>query len=175
MFLRLRTAQTRRTPNPEPLLDPLSSVTVDVVTAAADRFSGKEVVSFATGLNLKRLTPSDRLALTRRRRQPPTRFTLSRASKCGLSSLVTALKTDAPTHIHSDVAEAPHARRLAVAPESATATHGMPYTVDLETAKSVERNVRISEGIPATVGPTDGRQKSSHTSPNDWQNARITL
>jgi len=100
---------------------------------------------------------------------------LSRASKRGLSFLVTALETDAPTHIHSDVAEVLHACKPAVVPEPVTATHGMPYSVNLETAKSVGRNIRISEGIPATVGPTDGRQNSSHTNPNDWQNARTNL
>jgi len=100
---------------------------------------------------------------------------LSRASRRGLSIFVTALKTDTPTHIHPDVTEVLHARRPAIALESTTATHGMPYPVNLETAKFVERNIRISESIPATVGPTGGRQNSSHTSPNDWQNARIDL
>ena len=85
------------------------------------------------------------------------------------------LKTDASTHIHSDVAQALHAHRPAVAPESTTATHGISYPVNLETAKFVERNVSISESIPATVDPTDGRQNSSHASSNDWQNARINL
>jgi len=44
-ILRLRTAQTRRAVNLEPLPDHLSSVTVVVVTAAADRFSRKEAAS----------------------------------------------------------------------------------------------------------------------------------
>ena len=51
-ILRLWTAQTRRTVNPEPLPDPLSFVTVVVVAAAtADRFSGTPTelyISFAT-------------------------------------------------------------------------------------------------------------------------------
>ena len=89
--------------------------------------------------------------------------------------MVAALKTDAPTHIHPDAAEVLHAHRPAIAPEATIPTHGMPYAVNLETAKSVERNVRISESISDTIGPTDGRQNSSHTSPNDWQNARIDL
>ena len=35
----------------------------------------------------------------------------------------------------------------------------MPYPVNLETAKSVERNVRVSESIPATVSLINGRVK----------------
>jgi len=106
---------------------------------------------------------------------PSARFMLSRASKRGPSFSATALKTDAPTYIHPDVAEVPHARKPAVAPGLTTATHGMSYPANLETAKSVERNIVISESIPAIVVPTDRRQNSSHTSPNDWQNARIKL
>jgi len=83
--LRLRTAQTRRTVNPGPLPDAVLSVTVVVVTAAADRFSGNEAVLFVT----ERQVDGDRFTLTRRPRSPSARFMLSRASKRGLSSLVT--------------------------------------------------------------------------------------
>jgi len=84
---------------------------------------------------------------------------LSRVSKRGLSSLTTALKTNALVDIHPEVAEALHARKSVVALESTIITHGMPYPVNLETAKSVERNVRVSGSIPATIGLIDGRVK----------------
>jgi len=90
---------------------------------------------------------------------PSARFMFSHVSKRGLSFSATALKISAPIDIHPEVAEVLHARKPAVAPESATVTHGMPYPANLEMAKSVERNVRISESIPTTDGPTDRRQK----------------
>ena len=69
---------------------------------------------------------------------------LSRTSKCRLSSLATILNADALIDIHPEVAEVLHARKLVVALESTIITHGVPYPVSLDTAKSVERNVRIS-------------------------------
>ena len=90
-ILRRRTAQTRRTVNPEPSPDAVSSVTV-VVVAAADRFSGNEAVSSTAGCRAERLTASDRFTLTHRPRQPSARFMFSRASKRGLSSLAATLK-----------------------------------------------------------------------------------
>ena len=84
---------------------------------------------------------------------------LSRASKRGLSSLATALKSNALIGIHPEVAEALHARKPVVALESTIITHGMPYPTNLETARSVERKVRTSGSIPATIGLIDGRIK----------------
>lgn len=84
---------------------------------------------------------------------------LSRASKRALSSLATTLKTNALIDIHPEVAEALYARKPVVALESTIITHGMPYPVNLETARSVERNVRTSGSIPATIGIIDGRVK----------------
>jgi len=37
--------------------------------------------------------------------------------------------------------------------------HYMPYPVNMETAKSVERNVRVSESMPTIVGLIYGRVK----------------
>ena len=82
-----------------------------------------------------------------------------RASKRGLSSLATALKNNALVDIHPEVAEALHARKPVVALESTIITHGMPYPVNLETARSVERNVRASRSVPATIGLIEGRVK----------------
>ena len=84
---------------------------------------------------------------------------LTRASKRGFSSLATALKSNALIDIHLEVAEALNARKPVVALESTIITHGMPYPVNLETARSVERNVRTSGSIPATIGLIDGRVK----------------
>jgi len=50
------------------------------------------------------------------------------APKRGLSFLAAALKTKAPMDIHSDIAEALHALKPAVAPESITTTHDMRPT-----------------------------------------------
>ena len=84
---------------------------------------------------------------------------LSRVSKRGLSSLATTLKTNVLIDIHFEVAEALHARKPVVALESTIITHGMPDPVNLETARSVEQNIRISGSIPATIGLIDGRVK----------------
>jgi pseudouridylate synthase / pseudouridine kinase len=84
---------------------------------------------------------------------------LSRASRRGLSSLTTALKNNTLIDIHPEVAEALRSRKPVVALESTIITHGMPYPVNLETAKSVERNVRASGSVPATIGLIEGRVK----------------
>ena len=84
---------------------------------------------------------------------------LSRVSKRGVSSLTTALKNNALIDIHPEVMEGLSARKPVVALESTIITHGMPYPVNLETARSVERNVRMSGSIPATIGLIDGRVK----------------
>ena len=84
---------------------------------------------------------------------------LGRVSKRGLSSLVATLKTNALIDIHPEVAEALHARKPVVALESTIITHGMPHPLNIETARSVERNVRASGSIPATIGLIDGRVK----------------
>ena len=84
---------------------------------------------------------------------------LSRVSKRGLSSLAATLKNNALIDVHPEVAEALHARKPVVALESTIITHGMPYPVNLETARSVERNIRVSGSVPATIGLIDGRVK----------------
>ena len=61
--------------------------------------------------------------------------------------------------IHPEVAEALRVRNPVVALESTIITHGMPYPVNLETAISVERNVRASGSTPATIGLIEGRIK----------------
>ena len=46
--------------------------------------------------------------------------------------------------------------RPLVAFETTVVTHGMPYPQNLETARSVERIVRESGAVPATIGVLDG-------------------
>jgi pseudouridine-5'-phosphate glycosidase/pseudouridine kinase len=46
-----------------------------------------------------------------------------------------------------------------VALESAIITHGMPQPVNLNTASSVERIVRSTGAVPATIGVLGGRIK----------------
>ena len=74
--------------------------------------------------------------------------------------------TNALTDIHPEVVEALRARKPAISLESTVITHGIPHPINLETAKSVERNVRVSEGVPATTDLTTDVSKldSSHTS-----------
>ena len=155
--LRFRRAQTRRTVTPKPLPAVVSSVAVAFVVVVTGRFSGNEVASSANARSAK-LTPNDRFSLTCRLRHP-TRLMLSRVPKRGLSSLAATLKNNALIDVHPEVAEALHARKPVVALESTIITHGMPYPVNLETARSVERNIRVSGSVPATIGLIDGRVK----------------
>lgn len=83
----------------------------------------------------------------------------NRASKLGHCSLTAALKGNGLIDFHPEVAEALRVRKPVVALESTIITHGMPYPVNLETARSVERNVRASGSVPATVGLIEGRVK----------------
>ena len=76
---------------------------------------------------------------------------LSCASKGGLSSLTITIKHNTLVDIHPGVAERPSARKLVVVLESTVITHEMPYPVNLETARPVERNVRMSGSIPVTI------------------------
>jgi len=64
-----------------------------------------------------------------------------------------------PIDVHPEVEQALVERRPLVALETTIVTHGMPYPVNLETAKSVERHVRSTGAIPATIGVIGGRVK----------------
>lgn len=63
-------------------------------------------------------------------------------------SLSHNLKTNLPTEIHPEVAEALHARQPAISLESTVITRGMPHPVNLWAAKSFERNVRYRKAYP---------------------------
>jgi pseudouridylate synthase / pseudouridine kinase len=74
-----------------------------------------------------------------------------------LPTLVSARERGVPIDIHPEVEQALVERQPLVALETTIVTHGMPYPVNLETAKSVERHVRSAGAIPATIGIIGGR------------------
>src|SRR5271156_3749099 len=56
-----------------------------------------------------------------------------------------------------EVAAARAGKRPIVALESTIITHGMPYPMNIETARSVEEAVRGAGAVPATIAVIDGR------------------
>ena len=75
------------------------------------------------------------------------------------SSLVSARARGAPIDVHPEVEQALVDNGPLVALETTIVTHGMPYPANLETARSVERQVRSAGAIPATIGVIEGRVK----------------
>ncbi|KAG2154790.1 Indigoidine synthase A like protein-domain-containing protein [Suillus clintonianus] len=75
------------------------------------------------------------------------------------SSLFAAQKRQAPTDVHPEVEDALANGKPVVALESTIITHGMPYPTSLEMAQSVERIVRSTGSIPATIAVIGGRIK----------------
>ena len=119
--LRLRTAQTRRAVNPEPLPDAVLSVTVVVVTAAADRFSGNEAVSFVTERQVDGRCQVIGSPLPVDRDHP-------RPDLCSVAPRNAVLPWSRP----QDQCSYPQAADAL----STVITHGTPCPVNLETAKS---------------------------------------
>jgi|ERR1700722_10013892 len=66
---------------------------------------------------------------------------------------------NAPLDVHPEVKEAICSRRPVVALETTIVTHGMPYPTNLETARSLEKIVRSTGSVPATIGIIGGRIK----------------
>ncbi|MFQ5622889.1 MAG: pseudouridine-5'-phosphate glycosidase [Paracoccaceae bacterium] len=62
----------------------------------------------------------------------------------------------APVRYSAEVAEARRRKRPLVALESTIITHGMPYPVNLDTARAVEAEIRASGAVPATMAVLDG-------------------
>ena len=56
-----------------------------------------------------------------------------------------------------EVAGARAGKKPIVALESTIITHGMPYPMNIETARSVEEAVRGAGAVPATIAVIDGR------------------
>lgn len=74
-------------------------------------------------------------------------------------SLIAAREKGTPIDVHPEVEQALVENWPLVALETTIVTHGMPYPVNLETAKSVEQHVRSVGAIPATIGVIGGRVK----------------
>jgi pseudouridylate synthase len=60
-------------------------------------------------------------------------------------------------NVSPEVAEARAGKKPIVALESTIITHGMPYPMNIETARSVEEAVRGAGAVPATIALIDGR------------------
>lgn len=75
------------------------------------------------------------------------------------SSLSAARGRRAPIDVHPEVEDALATGKPVVALESTIITHGMPYPTSLEMAQSVERIVRSTGSIPATIAVIGGRIK----------------
>jgi pseudouridine-5'-phosphate glycosidase/pseudouridine kinase len=97
-----------------------------------------------------------------------THATLRRFSTVGRTStlrwqfppnLLDALRKDAPIDVHPEVQNSLATRQAVVALESTIITHGMSQPINLETARSVERIVRSTGAVPATIGVLGGRIK----------------
>ncbi|KAH9065965.1 indigoidine synthase A-like protein [Lactarius vividus] len=88
------------------------------------------------------------------------RFSSSVRTAKGLPhSLVSAHERGVPIDVHPEVEQALLENRPLVALETALVTHGLPYPINLETATSIERHVRLAGAIPATIGVIKGRVK----------------
>ncbi|KZT02641.1 indigoidine synthase A-like protein [Laetiporus sulphureus 93-53] len=61
--------------------------------------------------------------------------------------------------IHPEVRDALANHKPVVALETTIVTHGMPYPVNLKTARSVENIVRSTGAVPATIGIIEGQVK----------------
>ncbi|KAK2726562.1 uncharacterized protein LOC136032096 isoform X1 [Artemia franciscana] len=59
--------------------------------------------------------------------------------------------------VDDNVAKALENRQPVVALESTIITHGMPFPINIETAKLVEENVRLQGAIPATIAVLNGK------------------
>ncbi|KAG2044902.1 Indigoidine synthase A like protein-domain-containing protein [Suillus americanus] len=75
------------------------------------------------------------------------------------SSLSAARERRAPIDVHPEVEDALATGKPVVALESTIITHGMPYPTSLQMAQSVERIVRSTGSIPATIAVIGGRIK----------------
>ncbi|CCL99025.1 uncharacterized protein FIBRA_01034 [Fibroporia radiculosa] len=82
-----------------------------------------------------------------------------RGLKRNSSSLHQALRDRGVVDVHPEIAEALGTQQPVVALETTIVTHGMPYPVNLKTAKSVENIVRRTGAVPATIGIIGGRVK----------------
>lgn len=66
---------------------------------------------------------------------------------------------NAPLDVHPEVEEALANRKAVVALETALVTHGLPYPASLEVPLALERIVKSTGSVPATIGIINGRIK----------------
>ncbi len=76
-----------------------------------------------------------------------------------LSRLSATERSKAAIDVHPEVEEALHAGKPVVSLETTRITHGLPYPTNLELGLELERIVRSTGSIPATIGIIDGRVK----------------
>jgi pseudouridine-5'-phosphate glycosidase len=67
------------------------------------------------------------------------------------------MKTNSLLHLHPEVAAALEAGRPVVALESTLVAHGLPWPINLETARAAEAAVRAEGAVPATIAVWRGR------------------
>src|SRR5215467_4021559 len=60
-------------------------------------------------------------------------------------------------HVRAEVAEAIEQDRPVVALESTLIVHGLPWPLNLETARAAEAAVRAEGAVPATIAVWEGR------------------
>src|SRR5438128_8414331 len=60
-------------------------------------------------------------------------------------------------HIRADVVEAIQQNKPVVALESTLIVHGLPWPLNLETARAAEAAVRAEGAVPATIAVWEGR------------------
>jgi pseudouridylate synthase / pseudouridine kinase len=94
-------------------------------------------------------------------RTPARSFSISckRARALPPSGLANALRRGAPIDVHPEVEEALASSKPLVALETAIVTHGLPYPANRDVSLSLERIVRSTGCVPATIGLVDGRVK----------------
>src|SRR5438552_12937758 len=68
-------------------------------------------------------------------------------------------------HLHPAVAAALHSGRPVVALESTLIAHGLPWPLNLQTARAAEAAVREEGAVPATIGVWRGRPTIGLTEP----------
>jgi Indigoidine synthase A like protein len=86
-------------------------------------------------------------------------FSFSARRRQSPSNLLDSLRRDAPIDVHPEIQDSLAAGQPVVALESTIITHGMPQPINLETVRSVERIVRSTGAIPATIAMLGGRIK----------------
>jgi len=73
--------------------------------------------------------------------------------------LVRPFSTSLPIDVHPEIQEALAHNKPVVALETALVTNGLPHPINFEVGQSLEKVVRSTGAIPATIGLVGGRVK----------------